>query len=190
MTKCQTPGTRWVKAAQEIGLRIDHIGSLIPGQVLRLDLYRMACYFHSSEYLANLSDGGDYCPWQGLRDDFQAQEIIRILLQTAVAIRFIGFGHADAEYKQLKALESPVGRLFKKVSEALEEPLPLREACNMIIHAHSIILDSNGDGNPYRYFIKPRIFCYKDFEQKNEWKAEIDVEPFVELCNALAMQFS
>jgi hypothetical protein len=80
-----------------------------------LDLYRLVCYFQASEYLSKLSDGGDFCPWQGLRDDFQDSEIIRILLQTAVAIRFIGLGHADQQRGQKTLLEEPVGALFKHV---------------------------------------------------------------------------
>ena len=71
----------------DLGLRMNHIGLSLPGQVLRLDLYRLVCYFQTSEYLADLSDGGDFCPWQGLRDEFQDSEIMRILLQTAVAGR-------------------------------------------------------------------------------------------------------
>jgi hypothetical protein len=62
----------------------------------------------------------------------------------------------------------------------VSEPLPLREACNKIIHAKNIVLDSNGSGNPYERFIKPKIFCYEDFQQQTGWKAEIDVYPFVE----------
>jgi hypothetical protein len=38
----------------------------------------MICYFDPSAYLANLSDGGDYCPWQGLSDGFQDSEILLI----------------------------------------------------------------------------------------------------------------
>ena len=34
----------------------------ITGQVLRLDLYRLICYFRSSEYIVNLLDGDDFCP--------------------------------------------------------------------------------------------------------------------------------
>lgn len=175
---------------RDIGLRINHIGLSLPGQVLRLDLYRLVCYFQTSEYLANISDGGDFCPWQGLRDEFQDSEIMRILLQTAVAVRFIGAGHADTKRAQKDWLEDSVGKLFKKVDDTAFQPLPLREACNKIIHARNIVLDSNESGNPYAHFIKPRIFCYDDFEQKTGWRAEIDLVTFVELCDAFAQQFS
>jgi hypothetical protein len=72
----------------------------------------------------------------------------------------------------------------------VSEPLPLRESCNKIIHARNIVTDSNESGNPYNHFIKPRIFCYDDLEQKIGWKARIDLLPFVELCVDLATQFS
>jgi hypothetical protein len=175
---------------RQLGLRLEHMGLSLPGQVLRLDLYRLVSYFHTSEYFASLSDGGDFCPWQGLRDEFQDSEIMRILLQTAVAVRFIGSGHADQMRKQKDWLEGSVGKIYKRVNEADSEPLPLREACNKIIHAKNIVLESNGSGNPYTHFIKPRIFCYDDFEQKTGWKAEIELLPFVELCDAVAQQFA
>jgi hypothetical protein len=186
-------GTLSSEEAQEkqrqLGLRWGHIGLSLPGQLLRLDLYRLVCYFQTSEYLANLSDGGDFCPWQGLRDEFQDSEIVRILLQTAVAVRFIGGGHADEMRAQKDWLEDSVGRLYKMVGDAASQPLPLREACNKIIHAKNIVLESNESRNPYKHFIKPTIFRFGDLRQQTGWKAEIDVFPFVELCNALALQF-
>jgi hypothetical protein len=175
---------------RNLGLRINHLGLSLPGQVVRLDLYRLVCYFYTSAHLADLSHGGDSCPWQGLKDEFEDSEIIRILLQTAVAVRFIGAGHADKMRAQKDWLEDSVGKLYKKVGEANAESLPLREACNKIIHAKNIVLDSNGSGNPYTRFIKPTIFCFDDFEQQKGWKAEIDLLPFVELCDALAQQFA
>lgn len=44
--------------------------------------------------------------------------------------------------------------------------------------------------DPYTHFIKPTIFCFDDFEQQKGLKAEIDLLPFVELCDALAQQFA
>ena len=124
-------------------LRFFHAGMQIPGQVIRLDLYRLLCHVHTSEYLSNLSDMGDFCPWQSLRDDFEASEIVRILLQTSVMVRFIGFGHADEARSHRDALSEPVGELFKDTRRPESESLQLREACNKIIHAHNIVLDSN-----------------------------------------------
>jgi hypothetical protein len=123
--------------SRRLALRWFNLGRHIPGQVLRLDLYRLVCYFQASEYLASLSDD-DFSTWQGLRQDFQDSEIMRILLQMAVAIRFIGFGHADQMKGQRDVLEESVGLLFKSVTDSASEPLPLREACNKIIHAHNV----------------------------------------------------
>ena len=92
MPKQKKPPANRKKADEvyrQIRLRVEHLGLHIPGQIIRLDLYRLICHFHSSEYLSKLSDGLDFCPWQELRDEFQNSEIIRILLQTAVMIRLL-----------------------------------------------------------------------------------------------------
>jgi hypothetical protein len=178
------------KKRREIGLRVNHLGLSLPGQVLRLDLYRLICYFQTSKYLARLSDMGDFCPWQGLRDEFQDAEIIRILLQTAVAVRFTGFGHADPLRSHREILEESVGELCKSVNVKTSEPLVLREACNKIVHAKNIVLDSNKSGNPYEHYLKPRIFCYEDFQKRTGWKATIDLLSFVERSDALVVTFS
>jgi hypothetical protein len=66
----------------------------------------------------------------------------------------------------------------------------LREACNKIIHAKNIVLASNKCGNPYTHYLKPRIFCYEDFQQQTGWKATIDLLSFVEWSDALVETFT
>lgn len=127
---------------------------------------------------------------QGFRDEFQSSEIIRILLQTPVAIRFIGQRHADERQGEKEALEKDVVLLFKNIAKPEREPLPLREACNKVIHVKNVVPDSNGSHNPYTHFLKPRVFCYEDFRQKRGWKAEIHMLRFVEACDALAQLFA
>ena len=90
-------------------------------------------------------------------------------------LRFTGFGHADPLRAQRKLLEEKVGELYKNVKVRTSEPLVLREACNKIIHAKNIVLDSNRSGNPYTHYLKPRMFCYEDFQQQTGWKATIDL---------------
>jgi len=172
-----------------LGYRVDHLGLRLPGQVLRLDLYRLICYFHSSHYLATLSDGEDFCPWQALRFEFQDQEVMRILLQTAVAVRFTGCGHADPLRVDRAWLEDPVGRLYKSVRQEQSEPLSVRESCNKIIHARYIVPDNNGRRNPCERVIKPTVFCYEDAEQQTGWKAEIDLLLFAEAADGLFQLF-
>jgi len=48
------------KESREIGLRLEHAGLHLSGQVLRLDLYRLICYFHTSKHLAKLTDMEDF----------------------------------------------------------------------------------------------------------------------------------
>lgn len=115
---------------------------------------------------------------------------MRILLQTAVAVRFIGFGHADEEREDKNALGVPVGELKRQAAKSASEPLCLREACNKIIHARNIVLDSNRDGNPYDEFIKPRVFCYEEFEKRVGWKATIQIVPFVEISSSILYSFA
>lgn len=182
-------GRMSARERREIKLRLEHLGLQLPGQVFRLDLYRLVCYFHTSKYLSNRSDRGDDCPWQGLIDEFQDAEIMRILLQTAVAVRFTGGGHADPYRARRDILDGSVGKLYKNVKENTSSPLPLREACNKIIHAKNLVLDKNKRGSPYTRYLKPKVFCYDDFQKKTGWKAAIDLLPFVEQSDALIGAF-
>jgi hypothetical protein len=174
---------------RQIGLRFEHIGLRMPWPTLRLDLYRLFCYCKASEHIVSESDGEIGCPWLGLRDDYQEQEIMRILLQTAVAVRYIGGGYADELRVDGKWYEESVGTLYKAVNQQDSEPLPLREACNKIIHAKNIVLDSNHWTDPAKRFIKPKIFSYEDFLQQTGWKAQIELVPFIVVADSLFRQF-
>jgi len=107
-----------------------------------------------------------------------------------VAVRFTGFGHADQLRAQRTILEEEVGRPSKNVKVTTTEPLVLREACNKIIHAKNIVLDSNKSGNPYQQYLKPRIFCYEDFQKRIGWEATIDLLTFIERSDAVVAAFA
>ena len=99
---------------RKLGLRFNHIGLRFPGQVLRLDLYRLLCLLHASKPILEQWDEQDeFCPLLGLREEFENAEIIRILLQTAIAIRFIGFGHA------VYTVADPRNKIIKEVARKL-----------------------------------------------------------------------
>ncbi len=177
---------------RKLGLRFNHIGLRFPGQVLRLDLYRLLCLLHASKPILEQWDEQDeFCPLLGLREEFENAEIIRILLQTAIAIRFIGFGHADTLRANVDALNEPVGDLYENRSAATPIPLPLREACNKIIHGKNIIPASNDGGHLYERHLSPTIItCFNDFDQQTGWKAEIDLHRFIKACDAVLQVFS
>lgn len=139
--------------------------------------------------LASLSEGEDFCPWRSLRDEFETSEIIRILLQTAVSIRVLTQNDGHDTRSADKAEREEVGVLFTTVGESLSQPLTLREACNKIIHANSIVLDTNGAENPYREFLKPRVFCFEQLTKESGWKARLDVFHFVEVASSITSLF-
>jgi hypothetical protein len=172
--------------SEEARLRVDNSSLRFPGQRLRLDLYRLISYFHASEVLSAMSDGDEFCPWQSLRDDFETQEIIRILFQTAVSVRFVTQGEAEDERPASKADQEIVGALFRETGHSQSIDLTLREACHKIVDAKSIVLDNNGHADPYRQYLKPRIFCYGEFSRESGWKAEINVALFVEAASSIA----
>ena len=160
------------------------------GQLLRLDLYRLISYFQASEMLAVLSTGEDFCPWQALRDEFEGPEIIRILLQTAASIRFIARANSDDDTRlEDRGEREEVGVVFKAIGKSETLPLTLKDACNKIIQAESIVLDTNGDADPYREFLKPRVLCFEQSAAISGWKAEVNIIQFVEVASSLASLF-
>jgi hypothetical protein len=129
---------------EEIALRVDNANIQFPGQIGRLDLYRLLCHFESSERLSQRSEGLDFCPWQSLRDDFETPEIIRILLQTAIATRFMTSGQTDPIRAFAKAANAEVGILFRKTAASLSKPLIMREACNKSVKGGGKIYQEGG----------------------------------------------
>jgi hypothetical protein len=69
-------------------------------------------------------------------------------------------------------------------------PLTLRDACNKIIQAEGIVFDTNGDADPYREFLRPRVLCFEQLAAKCGWKAEINIVQFVEAASSIASLFS
>jgi hypothetical protein len=167
-----------------------NVGTRLSGQLLRLDLYRLISYFQASEMLAVLSNGEEFCPWQSLRDEFETPEILRILLQTAISIRFLAQSDRDDTRSEDKSEREEVGVLFKAVGKSESFSLTLRDACNKIIQAEGMVLDTNGDADPYREFLKPRVLCFEQLAAKSGWKAEINIIQFVEASSSIASLFS
>ncbi len=166
----------------DLSLRRHHLGINFSVDWLRLELYRLVCYLHGSEFLTGLSDGLDLSPFHAMRDEFQNTEVPRILLQVAVVVRYIGAGHADPSRAHRDLLDSTVGLLVPNLSKSDQRPLSLREACNKIIHAKNVSLDWY-EKDPIVSYVKPTVVTlYDDWEKKQGWKADLQVLPFVEAC--------
>ena len=175
----------------EINFPANDGNTRLSGQLLRLDLYRLISYFQASEMLTVLSTGEEFCPWQALRDEFEGPEIIRILLQTAVSIRFIARVNGDDDTRfEDRAEREEVGIFFKAVGKSETFPLTLRDACDKIIQAESIVLDSTGNADPYREFLKPRVLCFEQLAATSGWKAEVNIVQFVEVASSIASLLS
>ena len=146
----------------------------------RLDLYRLACYFEASRPLAELgqAEGSpNECFIDSLPREFFEDEVSRILLQTAIVLRIV-----DDESEADREERNPFicGELEQNGDTG---SLPLREACNKIIHARKINFDtdtlplgsSEGERN---YFLNPYVYLYGSQGNKH-WKAIIRVRDFL-----------
>ncbi len=140
---------------------------------IRLDVYRLFCYFESAKVIAELKSTQDNFHIESLPIEFFADETGRILLQTAIILRMLDDeSEADPEEKD---------PCYTGILEQKEESkeLSLREACNKIIHARKINFDQeelNVNGKTYEYYT-PYVYLYG--HQKNEWKATIDLRVFL-----------
>jgi len=139
-----------------------------------LELHRLLAIFLSSKSFADLrvgEDGEGHDPIYKLQE-FEHDEISRILLMLAITARVID----DREDYIYDLIGGSCGRLQKDVSQALVEDLPLREACNKIMHARKLRLDVEKNDRGHVYF-NPVIYLYGS-QAKLEWKATLDVIAF------------
>lgn len=177
--------------SQEIARRIANANLSFPGQVVRLDLYRLLCSFLASKQLSELSDGSDWCPYQPLRDEFEISEIIRILVSSAVAIRGAAQGNFDEHRAAPEFLEqSVVGTLVRNLVTPTEESLNLREACNKIIHARHTEVVRVGDGDPYTDYLRATVILHSEFDGMTGWRASLDILRYAAAGSQIAEQFS
>ena len=147
---------------------------------VRLDLYRLACYFEASQPLAELGQAenasGEFFI-DSLSREFFEDEVSRILLQSAIILRILDDeSEADPEERN----PFMCGEL-EQAGETSE--LSLREACNKIIHAWKINFDEDNlpleapekEGKP---FLNLYVYLYGS-QGKKHWKATIRMRDFL-----------
>jgi len=174
---------------EELHLRLENAGNQYHGSLLRLELYRLFCYFHASKRFQEITDGSDYCPFQPLKGQFEKEEINRIIVTVAIFGRQYAYRFRKERGVDISAEESKVGTVQKNINEENKEPLGLAEACSKIIHAQHIVIDEENPTNPYECWIKPKIALYSSPTKSEGWKAEIEVEDFVGLLSQLATNY-
>ena len=112
---------------------------LIDGRTITLELYRLLSIFYASEKYATINTTLHDDP-VALLLDFQESEITRILTSTAISARIID----DRDDKYLNDHNTNCGELISNIENLNSAiPLSLREACNKIIHATKIPMNTN-----------------------------------------------
>lgn len=140
--------------------------------VLVLDLHRLLTMFLSSKKLAEMRTEEAHDPI-GWLQQFEEDELHRILLSTAVAARTID----DRDNQFLDKCETTCGELIPDTSHPENiEQLNLREACNKIIHAKKI----HGDLEEveWKKYSNPILYFYGSHNRK-DWKATLNVVDYV-----------
>ena len=139
---------------------------------IRLDVYRLACYFEASRSFAEQSLANDSELFiNRLPLEFMEDEVSRTLLQSAIILRIL-----DDESEADKDEKNPFycGTLSSKNGR---QKLSLREACNKIIHGQKINFDIE-ELDCYK-FLKPVVYLYGS-QGKNGWRAELNIREFVD----------
>ena len=149
----------------------------VSSEYLNHQLYLLGCIVHASPAIDGLGPHG----LAGLREQFQETEVGRILLTVAVAVRnAMDQNPGRAEY-WLKGVDDNVGILQVLNRDKQPGVLQFREACNKLIHCVSINFDY-ADETPRRgAALKPVVHIYGSLG-KDEWKATIDLNKFVDVA--------
>ena len=118
-------------------------------------------------------------PLLGLAASLES-EVSRILLSSAITLRVLD----DRDGRVLDRFE-PCGEWQRNLNSDRAEPLPLREACNKIVHAEELHFDVERlDGGPIAQlgmspsYIRPIIYLYGTHQQVR-WKCTLDIVAYV-----------
>jgi hypothetical protein len=145
-----------------------------------LDIYRLVTIFLSSEKIAELTVSPHYGE-DPLRqfDEFERDEITRILLTVAITVRVID----DRSARLMNLLAGPCGELVPDMSNPQSEALDIREACNKIIHSLKIQPEKRPLPSGVVVLV-PRILLF-GHSRGGDWKATLDVVNFCRECTAM-----
>jgi hypothetical protein len=140
-------------------------------QTLRLELYRLLCYFMTSEHIA---DKESLSP---LIDDFQDDQIVITLITIASTVRFID----DSNGRYLTRYKGKTKFGTKIDSQGKKHNLDIRDACNKILHAEEIKFEIFNKQNFRK--IKPKINLYGKELDGSRYRAKIDILNFVDIID-------
>jgi hypothetical protein len=146
----------------------------IAAEALDLEVYVLAALFAGSGGLAALEPEMPGIRW--VRSTFEFPEISRRLISLAVMLRSL----PDASTRRSARM---VGQLIPDIAVPSQiEDLPLREACNQIIHAQTIDLaPGRWEGSEHPSI--SRVVVLEGSYRDCEWRAELDTLAFLDAAS-------
>ncbi len=149
---------------------------------LRQGLYHLFCCFYASKALFEFGKdalGGNF---RQLQEECETFEIQRTLFTIADRLRVAEEAFNNAYGIKPNEAETETGVLQRDITKPSEERLTFREACNKIIHAKKINFDVAEHGfEAGEGYLNPWIFIYGKDQDKKDWRAKLDIQPFVNL---------
>ena len=157
-----------------------HNYQLNSATVLR-DLYRLVNVFAAEPLLMETaSDRRD--PLRALRDQFLADELVHLLIGTAISNRtqldHMSGPRNDPAEISFGPVEHHCGMLWPDVlgEDDESEPLTFREACNKIVHAVHIVPETAG--NPAENPLNGLVIL-RGHRRSRAWVAHLDLLEYV-----------
>jgi hypothetical protein len=149
-----------------------------------VELHRLLAMFLASRRFAELCQG---FPGEQFDPIYKIQEVeedefTRILLSLAITARVID----DREGRVFELVGSDCGTLQSDLREDQTVILDIREACNKLIHAETVRVDSEELG--HHRFLNPFIYLYGTFRGLR-WRARLDVIKFCKEYATIVSQF-
>lgn len=154
--------------------------------MLTIELHRLLTMFLASKPLADLRT---LDPGEGNDPIYRVQEVeedelTRLLLTLAITARVVD----DREGRLFDLIGYSCGTLQTDVSSPKTIELGLRDACNKVIHARRIRIDTAESENVQTYWL-PWISLHGRSTNAAEWHARLDVIEFAKAYMLLVMEF-
>lgn len=149
------------------------------------ELYRLGTLVAADDKLMKAGPGNRTAALQYLRNRFLEEEIIHLLVSTATASRIhaehMSGPRSDADEISYTQLKGNCGQLWPDIAKSDLIDLTLREACNKIVHALEITIETEGaiESTPIKHVVNLRGKL-----GSREWRCELNLYAYIELCVA------
>ena len=158
-----------------------HNYTLNPGTVLR-DAYRLLCVIMADRAIAeNVVDDTDSLV--SLREQFVEDELVHTVIQLAVMNRtqmdHMNGPRSDPSELSFRLVDRDCGLLTENAgADGGEVVLSFREACNKIIHAKHIVIETDDSGD-WAFPVLPHTVILRGTKNRGAWEAQLNVPDFL-----------